>query len=120
MFGNLSQFAGVLVVYSAAHLFNCWKSFSLSWELPNAILRWMGVQDHQDLGERETKDNLLAVAAPGGRLNVGAHLGGGGPDKNRNKNKGGGGDDQADLTDAGQTDPNTGKGGNPAPTDRGA
>ena len=27
----------------------------------------MNVQDHQDLGEREAKDNALAVAVPAGR-----------------------------------------------------
>jgi conjugal transfer/type IV secretion protein DotA/TraY len=64
--GNLSQFAGLLVVFSGLHLFSAWKGFSLSWELPNAILRWLGIQDHQDLGEREAKENALAVAMPVG------------------------------------------------------
>lgn len=91
--GNLSQFAGVLVIFSGLHLFSCYKSFSLSWELPNAILRWMSVQDHQDLGEREAKDNALAVAVPAGR-------GVGGALRSRQKpekaDKGSGGDSGGD------------------------
>ncbi len=54
-------------MFSGLHLFAAYKSFSLTWELPNAILRWMGIQDHQDLGEREGKDNIMALGMPGGR-----------------------------------------------------
>lgn len=97
LFGNLSQFGGVIVVFSGLHLFSAWKGFSLSWELPNAIFRWLGVQDHQDLGEREAKENALAVAVPVGggaaqgmasqAKQLGAKL---------NKGKDGGGDKEKD------------------------
>lgn len=69
--GNLSQFAGVIVIYSGLHLFACYKSFSLTWELPNAITRWMGVSDHQDLGEREVKETALGVSAGIGKMAAG-------------------------------------------------
>lgn len=65
--GNLSQFAGAIVVFSGLHMFSAYKSFSLTHELPNAILRWMGVSDHADLGERESKDMALAVGMGGAR-----------------------------------------------------
>ncbi|GGY36665.1 hypothetical protein GCM10011297_07200 [Bacterioplanes sanyensis] len=58
-------------IYTGLHFYACWKSFGLSWELPNAILRWMGVQDHQDLGEREGKETLMAVGTSGGRALAG-------------------------------------------------
>lgn len=72
--GNLSQFAGVILVYSGMQLFASYKSFSLTHELPNAILRWMGVSDHQDLGEREGKDLALAIGTQAGSA-MGTRLG---------------------------------------------
>ena len=66
-FGNLFQVAGTLLVFSGLHLFASYKSYSLTWELPNAILRWMGVQDHADLGERESKENIVALGGGFGR-----------------------------------------------------
>ncbi|MEY8198519.1 MAG: DotA/TraY family protein [Colwellia sp.] len=83
-FGNISEFAGTLAIFSAMHIFAAYKSFSLTWELPNALTRWMGVDDHQDLGEREAKEGGLAVAAPMGssigRATLG--IGAGGSPKN--------------------------------------
>ena len=50
-----------------AHGVSSYKSFSLTHELPNAILRWMGVADHQDLGERESKDLAMGLGVTGGQ-----------------------------------------------------
>lgn len=92
--GNLSQFAGVIVIYSGMQLFASYKSFSLTHELPNAILRWMGVADHQDLGEREGKDLAMAIGTGAGS-GMGTRMPGGGGGKSKaniaGENKGGGG-----------------------------
>jgi len=79
----------------------------------------MGVQDHQDLGEREVKDNALAVAAPvgrgismpmpgkpgqpGGKGNHGDSGGNGSGDGEGNGKK----DAGVDNSGGGQTDKNT-------------
>lgn len=57
-FGNLSEFAGTLVVYTFLHVFLAYKSFSLAWELPNAALRWGGFQDHASLGEQDGQSRI--------------------------------------------------------------
>jgi conjugal transfer/type IV secretion protein DotA/TraY len=56
--GNLSEFAGTMVVFTFLHIFLAYKSFSLSWELPNAVLRWGGYQDHADMGEGDAKQRI--------------------------------------------------------------
>ena len=109
--GNLSQFAGVIVVFSGLHLFASYKSFSLTHELPNAILRWMGVTDHQDLGEREGKDMALAIGTGAGQ-GMGSKLSNTNPKGDKPKTKPGPtsttGDDEptpSDNNGAGQSDP---------------
>jgi conjugal transfer/type IV secretion protein DotA/TraY len=103
-FGNISQFAGVLAVFSALHVFAAYKSFSLTWELPNALLRWMGVNDHADLGEREAKESGMAIAAPMGgsisRANMSIASSAGSPDASgggQSKGGNGGGEAQPDA-----------------------
>ncbi len=118
---HITQLGGLLLVFSGLHLFAAYKSFSLTWELPNAILRWMGIQDHQDLGEREGKDNIMALGMPGGRSMAPALAGkapSDKPDKKGNGNGGGEGgeggegdknnDGGGDNNGGGQTDPNAG------------
>ncbi len=95
-FGNISEFAGTLAVFSAAHIFACYKSFSLTWELPNALTRWMGVNDHQDLGEREAKEGGLAIAAPMGGSIGRATMGIGSGSNQTPKPESGGGDRDGD------------------------
>ena len=106
------------------HLFAAYKSFSLTWELPNAILRWMGIQDHQDLGEREGKDNIMALGMSGGRSM--SPVIGGGKEKPDEPDKGNGGGKKPNNLNGdkgGEVDPNTdktppgaGPGGAPAST----
>ena len=99
-------------MFSGLHLFAAYKSFSLIWELPNAILRWMGIQDHQDLGEREGKENIMALGMSGGRA-MSPVLAGGGKKKPGGNGEGEGdgeGGDKKDRKDkGGEADPNTDK-----------
>lgn len=98
-------------MFSGLHLFAAYKSFSLTWELPNAILRWMGIQDHQDLGEREGKENIMALGMSGGRAMSPVMAGGkekkDDPDKDKGK---GGGKEPNKLNgdEGGESDPNAG------------
>ena len=117
--GNLSQVGGLIAIYTGLHFYACWKSFGLSWELPNAILRWMGVQDHQDLGEREGKETLMAVGSSGGRaLSAGARLPKSNKDKPQDpKGKGGSGDGGGGSTTGGDSTPTVDV---PTETDQGA
>src|SRR5690606_28913825 len=87
---HLTQLGGLLLVFSGLHLFAAYKSFSLTWELPNAILRWMGIQDHQDLGEREGKENIVALGMAGGRGMSPVMAGGKEKPDDPDKGKGGG------------------------------
>lgn len=45
------------------------RSFALIAELPRAVLRWMGVTDQEDLGERETSDRTMAIFSRAGSAN---------------------------------------------------
>lgn len=56
--------------------------------MPNAVLRWMGISDHADLGEREGQSNIMAI----GRAGAGAP----GLMKGAPKGKDGGGDGDGD------------------------
>lgn len=78
----------------------------------------MNVQDHQDLGEREAKDNALAVAVPAGRGVGGALRSRQKPEK-ADKGSGGdsGGDNQSNENPA--TSGGAVSGGDPAATTQG-
>jgi conjugal transfer/type IV secretion protein DotA/TraY len=106
--GNLSQFAGVIVIYSGMQLFASYKAFSLTHELPNAILRWMGVSDHQDLGEREGKDLAMAIGTGAG-TGMGTRMpgggGGSGPKPSLNKENDGNAPPPDKPSGGGQVDP---------------
>lgn len=97
-------------MFSGLHLFAAYKSFSLTWELPNAILRWMGIQDHQDLGEREGKENIMALGMSGGRGMMPSMAGGKGDPDDPDKGKGDGTEpNELNGDKGGEVDPNTDK-----------
>ncbi|WP_229146240.1 DotA/TraY family protein [Alcanivorax sp. 1008] len=56
-----------MVVYTLLMVVVAYMSFSLSYELPRAALRWVGVDDTMDLGEREGQSQTLAFFATSGR-----------------------------------------------------
>ncbi|QQD20296.1 hypothetical protein GJQ54_00285 [Oceanospirillaceae bacterium ASx5O] len=105
---HLTQIGGLLLVFSGLHLFAAYKSFSLTWELPNAILRWMGIQDHQDLGEREGKENIMALGMAGGK-GMSPIMAGGNKKKPGGDGDGDGGDKKDRKDKGGESDPNTDK-----------
>ncbi|WP_265574843.1 hypothetical protein [Venatoribacter cucullus] len=107
---HLTQIGGLLLVFSGLHLFAAYKSFSLTWELPNAILRWMGIQDHQDLGEREGKENIMALGMAGGKGMSPIMAGGKEKPDDPDKGKGGGKEpNKLNGDKGGESDPNTDK-----------
>lgn len=83
---NPTSILGHLLVYVACIAAVIYKSYTLTWELPNAILRWMGVGSHySDLGEGEglKQTQIVAgkfsqLAAIRGGANMPAMMGGGG------------------------------------------
>lgn len=87
---NVWSILGYITMYGAAYAAAIYKSYSLTYELPNAMLRWMGVgAHHQDFGEKEAETRVGMVSARvGGGLSQGlsvatqpgggGHAGGGG------------------------------------------
>lgn len=73
---NISSMFGMMAVYGIALSAVVYKSFALTYELPNAMLNWMGVNSiHADLGESVVSSrNEAAMAAVGGYLGAGAGL----------------------------------------------
>ncbi|MNC52834.1 hypothetical protein D3C75_1022040 [compost metagenome] len=66
---NITSVLGQLAVYAALMAAIISKSYALTYELPNAILKWMGVGTHHaDLGEGEGQRSTMMVA---GRLTQG-------------------------------------------------
>ena len=58
-----------MVVYTLLMVVIAYMSFSLTYELPRAALRWVGVDDTMDLGEREGQSQTIAFfSSTGGRL----------------------------------------------------
>ena len=59
---NLTSLFGTIIVYGIALSSIIYKAFSLTHELPNAMLRWMGVgQHHADLGEAQAMEKSNAA-----------------------------------------------------------
>jgi conjugal transfer/type IV secretion protein DotA/TraY len=69
--GGIFAFIGFIILYSVMQLIVTYKSFSLTWELPNRLTRYYGHNDHSDMGEQETKQMFLA-SAPGAASGMGA------------------------------------------------
>jgi hypothetical protein len=62
---NLLSWAGLIVVWAAAQVALAWKAYGMCIEFPNAAFRWWGINDHQDLGEREGSTKAAAVITQG-------------------------------------------------------
>ena len=72
-FVNTTGFAGLLVAWAAVQIVLAYKCYSQVAEFPNAALRWIGVQDHQDLGEKDGSQRTSAfVHMAGGYMQGGA------------------------------------------------
>jgi conjugal transfer/type IV secretion protein DotA/TraY len=69
--GGIFAFIGFIILYSVMQFIVTYKSFSLTWELPNRLTRYYGHNDHSDMGEQETKQMFLA-SAPGAASGMGA------------------------------------------------
>lgn len=76
---NLTSLLGTVVVYGIALSAIIYKAFSLTHELPNAMLRWMGVgQHHADLGEAQAMEKTnTAVGMVSGAVAPRGGAGGG-------------------------------------------
>ena len=60
---NIFSMFGTLTLYAIIHMVMVYKAFSMTYELPQSVLRWMGVGSHfSDLGERDTKQEAMMVA----------------------------------------------------------
>jgi len=60
---NVFSLLGDLVVYAIINMVMVYKSFSLTYDLPQSVLRWMGVgSQFADLGEKEGQQHALMVA----------------------------------------------------------
>lgn len=60
---NVTSVLGHLAVYAALMAAIISKSYALTYELPNAILKWMGVGTHHaDLGEGEGQRSTMMIA----------------------------------------------------------
>lgn len=60
---NVFSLLGDLVVYAIINMVMVYKSFSLTYDLPQSVLRWMGVgSQFTDLGEKEGQQQALMVA----------------------------------------------------------
>lgn len=60
-----------MVIYTLLMVVIAYMSFSLTYELPRAALRWVGVDDTMDLGEREGQSQSIMFFSSAGR-NLGA------------------------------------------------
>lgn len=65
-----------IVIYALLMVVIAYMSFSLTYELPRAALRWVGVDDTMDLGEREGQSQSIMFFSSTGR-NLGAFKGAG-------------------------------------------
>ncbi|PKM46946.1 MAG: hypothetical protein CVV05_00590 [Gammaproteobacteria bacterium HGW-Gammaproteobacteria-1] len=60
---NVFSLLGDLVVYAVVNMVMVYKSFSMTYDLPQSVLRWMGVgSQFADLGEKEGQQHALMVA----------------------------------------------------------
>lgn len=61
--GSPLSFIGVVLIYGLVMLLVVYKSYSLVYELPTSILRWLGIGTHHaDLGESAAEQKMLVVA----------------------------------------------------------
>ncbi|WP_196160946.1 hypothetical protein [Reinekea sp. G2M2-21] len=60
-FPNLTSWLGVILAWAALQVALAYKAYGMCIEFPNAAFRWMGVMDHQDLGEREGTGHVTAI-----------------------------------------------------------
>lgn len=66
---NLLSLFVIFALYGVLLVIVAYRCFSLPSELSKAMLRWMGVNDAQDLGERDTHSQVVGVVSGGlGRI----------------------------------------------------
>lgn len=68
----LSSIAGSLFVYGMLTLFIIYKSFSLAFEFPNAMAKFLNADTSQDFGENEAKTQILGGGAVATKMADGA------------------------------------------------
>lgn len=71
---NPTGYVGEVLIFSGLHLFACYKSFHLTWELPNFVASLIGSSPGGDLGEGDMKGMALGFAHAGGGASVGGAL----------------------------------------------
>lgn len=92
--GSPLSFIGVVLIYGLVMLLVVYKSYSLVYELPTSILRWLGIGTHHaDLGESAAEQKMMVVAGGLSTAAAGASglVGGGGDDPDPGPGPGGGG-----------------------------
>ena len=74
---NPTSFFGMLAMWAIVHLVVVYKCMSLTYELPEHVLKWMGVgQQFSDLGEREGSQQAMAIGGVvGGHVRSGTQHG---------------------------------------------
>ena len=71
---TLPGYVGDVLIYSGLQLFVCYKSFHLTWEVPNFIMSLIGQQSGSDLGENEGKTMAMGIAQQSGMGAAGAAM----------------------------------------------
>lgn len=103
-FANLTSWLGVIVAWAAVQVALAYKSYGMVIEFPNAAFRWLGVMDHQDLGEREGATHVTGILSRGqGYLTKAAGAPGGKGKGGSEGGKGKGGSEGGDTPTGGDT-----------------